>query len=672
MSKVLQGKENQKRKFDEHAQINKPCDLKGLLEFLIPIYKENSNAVLQRTVQTLLYICQVPEQLGGVPTTSYLCVKVGQEILGRIMEFAGLGWSTLDELLKIFQPHVRSIARQILRDQCVPLLNARNELSRTIRSKNLQATYVYNHTQNPNFLLYRSLRDHLIESGYEAVHLTFEKFTRCVTTRFVEFPFSKLVKGSIRILPSSCAFSSKDVADIPQLNMSQVTVLWSMGMNMPVIVVNLGGKEGSAGVIRFCSRITADGKPVTPEMYDHCVYRPNVHQVINSTQRQLPDANLVVDSSKSTSAHGSDAAKHAKLNTELMDTLTVPIGRVVNRNDAMLVFSTHNTQWNDEMAVNDGKGGEFTTCSYKKAGFGRHSGDIGNVPGALGSHDQILPLDMNHDSCTGSYRQAIIDQKGKFYAYIVDSTTPEYAKYEELVGRTKDRKLLDDARNAVLQLSSTELILKFTTEPFANCGMFTIITISCRTYSDTQSVVYVWGSPSRTSFNVGTERDYRDWVTHNLDSATTKGYPEYPKRLVDFGSVRCNISADELFELYNTLLIETANFLDSPNEDTDKRVKEIRCILNGVIPLCENPVRTKKELYNKNGLNWSDVAEFENTDVPVDQMLAVAALTSSLKAKLSSYAKLDGEAIGVTIETAQLSSSKRYKPRRPPPKEIVQ
>lgn len=636
-----------------------PTNLNELFKYLLPEHKLDTDATVLRVINTIMYMCQVPEQLGGVPGAKYLHSRLGQSLLGLIMDFAGSGWSTLNSLLQVFQPHVQTVAYRILRAECYSLLKARKDLSLTIRNTGLSADDVYSFTQHPKFLEYCSVRNQLFGAGYAAVHLSFEVFVYIVRTRFVDFGFLNMIKGAIRVLPSRCALSSRDLVDIPQVSMSAIIVTWSPGMNMAVVVVNFKGTP-----LRFCSRLTKDGEQVTQEMYDQYVYAPNVHSVINTERSQLPDADLKLDSSNSTSAHGSAADTLVKVREELANTLTVPVGLAADINQVVVVYTRHHNQWNDEMAVNtdDGK-----CSSYADAGFGQHTGDMHKAEGCgLGTHDQILPLYTNHDACTGSYLKPIVSNQETFEAQIVDPTTPEYREYYNLVLNKVNDGRLAQARKALFQLPSSKLLLAFTTEPFANCGMYTIVTVSCRRYSENQSIVYVWGSPSKHSFNVATAAAYREWATRNLDPAATKGYPEYPKHLATVGRVPCSISADKLVELYTELLEATAKLLNCPDDEgLRQRVEELRYTLSGVIPLCNNPAGTKQDLYSQHGLKSTDVAYFEERSKSIEKMFAVAEAVSSVKAKFMTLSGVNVSAAGVAVEkTTVTSSSNRYRKHR--------
>jgi hypothetical protein len=112
-------------------------------------------------------------------------------------------------------------------------------------------------------------------------------------------------------------------------------------------------------------------------------------------------------------------------------------------------------------------------------------------------------------------------------------------------------------------------------------------------------------------------------------------------------------------------LYETANFLNRPNEESMRRVEEIRRSLYGVFPLCENHLRTKQELYARQDLTSTEVGYFQTRAELVAKMSEVATQASIFKAKFMTLSDVTvtAEAAGVNATSVALSSSKRYKTR---------
>jgi len=666
MNDDTQATHHQQDKRGMHLSRAQPKDLADLIGKFMVGDKKNA---LKQVLYSLMNICQVPELLGGVPMMEYIQRKlVSRDVFAKVMSYADMGYATFAEILDFFLPHAREAAATILKEACLPLMGSRNAFSKLVRDNGLDLNELNKIPKHPLFVNYRQVMDQMVGAGYHGTTIPFEEFAIAIGQRFLGFSVLAHVRGSMRILPSACAMSSNDLRNMPQVNLAAILVLWSLGMNMPVILFTL---NGATEIIRLCSSQFRDGRPVTKEDYDTLVYYPNVSRVVNSTTTSLGSSDMKMDTANNTAAHTTKEVVE-RLNAILKMDLTVPLGVPVEQEkQEVFVFTGHNgSTWLDDIFLQGEGQDQHRIIDYQhtldRKKQERHTGDMQSYPGfRIGAHIAMYEFgEFPAHGYAGNFKNCITDKTTVYKSYIVDKTT---AEYKGCLTAIQTKTGLVEARRAIEALPSTTPVLQTTTEAFAQPGanIHTLLAFSYFPVGDKRGVLMNWATPTVENFNVHNTQQFHKWSQTNLAAAATKGFPSYMENLVDAGVVTCPLSGSEIERAMTEYRANMSGALTGDKAQLEK-VYVAKAKLSNVMPLPDKLLTSMNDLLHRHCISDTEATMFLAAEAGVQAMARIAESAATLKAVVmaASNQVLTADEMGVNAASISLSSRSRYTSRK--------
>jgi hypothetical protein len=581
--------------------------------------KMDPNDFLRQVFYTTLTQANVPPGVAGVSVAEELSnLSFPNSINNIVRQLAG-ETDTLTNVVNHLIPRARVQASFLLhqtidriKEFVDPFLKACQDAGTS--PANLHA--LTNTSEYKNFL---QANKHLIGDGFEAVNIHFDSFVRDVQSRFDDYSIMSLMGGSMRILPSWCAFSTQDLNNTPQVALSSVLVLWSLGLNAPVVLFRPNSKLSA---VRVVATHWASGERVTKQQYDDYIYRAMVHPVQTFTSSMSP---MQIDTSSNVAAYSSPRERVAAVNKEIQESRPVGLCRNLSPEKQALVFYIEEQKdYYDKVVVqvpHNETGQKLGVLACRFSGddnIGIHSAhvedlqvtaacshliNVKDLPRTAGSSRRIQDVivypqnDHTIHSFSFGWENVIHDKQTQERCFIVSTETQEYATHRENVlnlrnsarGATRGEATGQnkETRDKLFALSTSKEVVHHSTEAFSYQGVKTVLGCSCMAWGGKMILVSRL-APLFHPFNEdeGSPENFAQWA--KLELAATEADGKYYDELVKKTLPECKETAENL-EIQHGNLIQNMRVWYQQREGEAKQAAKARVNkalkeLSGVIP----------------------------------------------------------------------------------------
>jgi hypothetical protein len=650
--------------------------------------KQKNPHFLREVLYTTLTEAKVPPGVQGVPVAEELRkLSIPGPLSEMVMDFAGLT-GTLEGVAEHLIPAAKERALFLLRETIADLEAPTGDFLTACREAHTETAdldALANSSEYENFL---QVNGQLVGNGFEAVNIDFDAFARDVLTRFDAYSVTRLMGGSMRVLPSACAFSSTDLANIPQVALSSVLVLWSLGMNAPVVLLR---PSPVVPAMLILSTHWADGRRVTKQDYDREIYNKMVRP-LQEVASSRGHSSMQMDTSANTAVYSSTIERVQAVNKELRNSLPVGLCHVLDpKTQTIVCYNVQQKEYYDKVVVQVSDTGSFIqTLSYDHGKTcGLHSSDEDNnqtdVDGAYIQDVIVTPKKglTNHSFSASFNLNVITDKNSQERCFIVNTEkSNEFNNYKANVEKSSNmagnHKATDEdkkTRDLLFALPSSKEVVHYTTEAFANQGVVTVLGCSCVAWKGCMIVVSRLAPLyQRFTANQGSPQNFAEWAKVNL--APTEEDKTYYDKLVEKKEQpkECPFTAEELEGMHGNLIVNMSEMLKKHTPEAKEKVLESFRALDGVIPTPPTKTTewtswTSAGVFTSKGLTPKILETFQNeqTSLALERRGVLQRLVDQFKNSiLNSAPSSDGmTASDANVgDTNAVSASKRYTKRR--------